>query len=122
MEITSWQIYWITRLDAISSVTSFIGALAAVFGCAGVIASFVENIDELKKPFSLLLGVGIFFGIIGLACPTSKQMAAIIVIPRLVNAVQGNKELMQLPDNLVGLANGWIDELKPKESKSRSGQ
>jgi len=45
--------------------------------------------------------------------PTTKQACAIYVIPRIVN----NKEVQELPEKVVDLANEWLEELKPKKKE-----
>jgi hypothetical protein len=41
--------------------------------------------------------------------PTTKQMAAIIVLPKIVN----NEVVQQIPDKILGLGLEWLNELKP---------
>jgi hypothetical protein len=49
--------------------------------------------------------------------PTTKQAAAIIVVPKLCDAVRGNTELVSLPNDLASLASSWINELRPENIK-----
>jgi len=54
----------------------------------------------------------IIIGFFGLFIPTTKQMAAIYIIPKIVN----NQEIVKLPKNLVALTNEWIkDAITEKE-------
>lgn len=41
--------------------------------------------------------------------PTSKEMAAIVVIPKIANS----QPLSDIAANVVDLANAWLEELKP---------
>ena len=43
--------------------------------------------------------------------PTTKEMCAIKIIPRVVN----NEKVQELPEKFVELANEWVEELKPKQ-------
>jgi len=53
--------------------------------------------------------------------PTTKQMAAIIIVPKICSAVESNEQLKQLPNNLFTLANEWMEELRPPK-KAEQGK
>ena len=43
--------------------------------------------------------------------PTEKDIATIIVIPKIVN----NEKVQQIPSKILDLATDWLDALKPKK-------
>ena len=45
--------------------------------------------------------------------PTTKEMAAIIVIPKVAN----NEKIQELGDGIYQLANDWLKEISPKKAK-----
>ncbi len=114
--MTGWQMYWLLMLDNISvgfwtaTVTFLICTIIKmVVNCAD--SEFYEHI---KLTFVMLAATG-FFWIFAMLTPTTKQMAAIIVVPQIVN----NEDVQKLPANLVELANEWV-ETKTKELKGES--
>ena len=123
--MTSWQLYWLTRMDGIINV----GIPFMIFGVIGTITAGIvyatakANDDKgVEKGSKLALKFAIpvlIFGIITqVFIPSVKELAAIILVPRLTQAVVANEELKKLPNNLLNLANEWIEELKPgKEEK-----
>lgn len=116
--ITPAQIYWITRLDSIHTALCPIFIICIVV----VILVFFINGVALERPapkkqwlpFAFIFGIALA---IDAFTPTTKEMAAIILIPRVVNGVAGNKALRELPANVLDLANAWLEDLKPKKEK-----
>jgi len=52
--------------------------------------------------------------------PSTKEMAFILVAPKLYDAVSKNKDLQEMPSKVVTLANEWLEELRPeKEEKTK---
>ena len=115
--VTESTIYWITRLDALKTLTLITGTL-----CIGVILigflAYCLNCkggNEKKVLYwcpIFILPLILFIGSVFI--PTTKEMCAIKAIPVVVN----NKQVQEMPNKVLELANEWIDELKPnKESK-----
>ena len=106
-----------------------VGIPFMIFGIIGTIIAGIayvtaKAIDDkgVEKGSKLALKFAIpvlIFGIITqVFIPSVKELAAIILVPRLTQAVVANEELKKLPNNLLNLANEWIEELKPgKEEK-----
>ncbi len=116
--ITSWDIYWITRLDSVhTSVALFIALLGcALFAFLGFGACDKGNFFYYKK--SLIATAFIFvMSIISITfIPSTKEACAIYLIPKIAN----NEQMQKLPDNAAKLLNvkmeEWInDTLKEKE-------
>jgi quinol-cytochrome oxidoreductase complex cytochrome b subunit len=116
--MTNWQMYCFTMMDAISGI--FIGV--------GIVAGFVcffftlewlikrECVDDdIFNPKLFWLWIVPFVLItMGSLIPNTKQMAAILIIPKIIN----NPSVQALPGKVEYLANAWLDELKPhKEEK-----
>ena len=120
MVITESAMYWITRLDYIHSFLLTFGGVGFVI--SQIVAAILVVVREdhyadaktyykrakqfvLLSIFFLLLIVG------GLFTPTTKECAAIKLVPIIVN----DESVQQLPEKVVELANNWIDELKPEK-------
>lgn len=112
--MTSWQIYWITRLELLK----FLFILPAIILAAGsliwVIATAAEE-DRFEKRAIRYAFVSFALFFIGGMIPGEQTAAAMLIIPRISKSIQENKQLQQLPNNVLELANDWINSLKPKE-------
>ena len=64
-------------------------------------------IIELASTFLLQLSLAFL--------PTAKEMAAIIVVPRIANS----ESIQQLGDGIVNLAQEWMKELAPKKGEAK---
>lgn len=123
--ITTWQMYWLTRLTDIQgyfcgiAATAGIGAFIVFVGCA-IASDCGDNFN--KRWFylpAILSVVALVSGATGSLIPSTKDMAAILIVPKLSQTIAANKEIQKLPDNLLSLANDWIEELKPKQEKTK---
>jgi hypothetical protein len=110
-----WFIYWFTRLD----VLYILGVVTLILSISSIVSLFflagADEIDFNKaytyiKRYSLLsLILGIFIVIF---VPTTKEAAAIYLIPKIAN----NEEVSKIPDNALKLLNKrleeWIDAIQ----------
>jgi hypothetical protein len=76
--------------------------------------------NEEKHPTYLrslysIVAVGSVFLLIGLFTPSTKEMVAIYMIPKIVN----NEQVQKLPDNAMKFLNGkfeeWINDMAGKK-------
>ena len=131
--MTSMQMYWITRLDGIVTLL----AVLASFLCVLSVIMFVNGRSErsavkewswdtdksiaarhefgrkLCKASLVTFPASILLYILLVMIPTTKQMAAILVIPRIANS----EKVQQVGNKLYDLAVQWMDELKPKKER-----
>lgn len=115
-----WQMYLLTRMDAISDAGNAISILSSIclilFFIFGGICVAEKDMEKTTYHGWLKVIMAIFLCSlpITLLCPTSKQMAAILVVPKIVN----NAKVQEVPDKLMTLATEWLEELRPnKETK-----
>lgn len=73
----------------------------------------LKTCGAIIKKVSLVF---LFFNL-GWLIPTTKEMVAILVVPKIAN----NEKIQQLPDNLLNLVNDWIKELEPKKDTAKNG-
>ena len=120
MEITSTTIYLITRLDSIGKLLTWASILAAllfilllVFFSAEKTQGDAKTAKTAVRTCRVFLIASVSLAVLNVLTPTTKEMAAIVVIPKVANseAVQG------LGNGLVDLARQWMAELSPAKAK-----
>ena len=99
--ITASEIYWILKLDAIQNAFITFAILTGFFGVAMVIFGGVNSIEDYdwrdkktkefavacKKRFFITVPIFALLTIATAMIPSTKQMAAIKVIPAIANSV-----------------------------------
>ena len=95
MELNSWTIYWITRFDSIHLISNpvcVIGLIAIIVGVFAHIAmtsSSDKDIQQcvpiIKKHLFWVVPTTLLFCAIEMFVPTTKEMAAIVIIPKVLN-------------------------------------
>ena len=128
--ITPTQMYWLVKLDDMRHVLSCIMWLPIVLAVVvGVMAfaTFMMTIDgdrETKKEavsdiarlailFVSMLLIVVALQVAVAFVPSTKQMAAIIVVPKIANS----EKVQTVGNQLYDLAVEWMNELKPKKGE-----
>lgn len=119
--ITPSLIYWITRLDAIIVAARAVAIPSFLLLALGLVGSFCATADEIGEPFSSLWKKIVRVSAIALVVsgavlvltPTKREMAAIIVVPRIANS----ETVAEIGDGVKTLAVEWLEELRPKNNK-----
>lgn len=117
--ITPTQMYWLTRLDVINATASAAWALLSVVifvmtmvGAALRDYSRNEKENATGKKFHKVAIRLVCPWLLSLAClvfvPTTKEAAAIIIIPTVANSEKAQK----VGNKLYDLAMGWMNELR----------
>ena len=128
------MIYWLTRLDEFGILLGIIFVCIVIVALMNVIGGFIAmdsaSDDQLyNHPFSLaeskhsikvrfgravkLALVALLVGVVNSFIPSTKQAAAIIVIPKIANS-EIVAEMGDTAKELVCLAKSWMIELKPQ--------
>ena len=127
--ITGWEIYWFTRLDPIRG-------LAGMTAVMGLIVFFLMFLlypafcdifahDDGRRKKSLAwaarsqiaaFSATVLCSFAHALTPTTREMAAIKVIPMIANS-ESMQKLGDVGDNMLDLANEWLRELRPKKDK-----
>lgn len=116
--ITPWTIYWMTRLGKISDYAEIITLLSVLTLVGSSVAYFCATASDddaavhaFAKTIKIALASMLMFGLIGVFTPSTKEMAAMIVIPRIANSeIVG--EVGGAAKEMVGLAKEWMAELR----------
>lgn len=135
MNITPWDVYWVTRLSNISGTLTIIAVLLFFISITLLILGFCwrstvrqyswdtdegvkQKIELGEKTHRVLCKIiaPITLGTILLAMlvPCSHEAAAIIIIPKIANS----EKVEKVGNTIYDLAVQWMDELKPKKLKN----
>lgn len=132
--ITSWQVYWITRLDGFIGLLIFFSIVSFIIVAVSCIVAMIkysesqdrdwcnshrENSNRLfllwKKVTLISLPIFIISTLLINLIPSTKELAAIYLIPKIVN----NEQVQKIPDNALKLLNGkleqWIKDMGEKK-------
>ena len=117
--MTGWEVYWLTRLDAIHEIAGVICGISIITIALGAFSCMMEHDiggDEspLYNHCLKALKVGVLSlmlsGGISLLVPTLKEVAAIYLIPPIVN----NEDVREIPEDAAKLLHNkleeWIDD------------
>lgn len=109
--ITTTEMYWLVTLDSIVHA-SFVFAVISVLASFGAIGYALEEGRFFWLP---LMTIGMFFLSAAAVTfvPTTKQAAAIMIVPKIVN----NEKVQMVGNQLYDLAVEWMEELRPKKEK-----
>jgi hypothetical protein len=123
--MTWFDVYLFTRLDSINFFFAFI-SLATLIGGGFVMLiaaiSWEGNNSQLgekivRQGWIWFISIFVIFGGISCLIPTTKEAAAIYLIPKLVN----NEQVQAIPENALKLLNlkfqAWIEEMEPAREK-----
>lgn len=113
MEISSWDIYWLLMLDNFHGAGfGFLGVFLALVSVGAFIAyldpDFVNVKSALKKVYITCFSMVIVLIVSQLFLPTTKQMAAIIVAPPIIN----NEKVQEIPSDLMEILGLSFDKVK----------
>ena len=120
--ITPSTIYWLTRCDAIKDLAAGLLQISLLLGTIGLIGFAASEMSggEMANPF----GRRFYKTVIAVLSatllaitflPTTKEMAAIIVVPRIANS----ESVQQLGAGIVSLAQDWMRDLAPKKEGAK---
>ena len=136
--MTALQLYLFIKLDAIILLAQTFMTPCFVIGIIALIVWLVlwvvpyggedtkpEDVKKLKiqcenirRPVSKILMwtfiVWLPLRLIASLLPSTKEMAIIYVVPKIIN----NEMIAQIPDKLLKLSSEWIDELRPQNVKN----
>ena len=116
--ITEAELYWMTRLDNIRTFFLICSCLSGIIFICSLPVYVVNLLDDYedicktsRKLISTALAVLIILGIGLILTPTTKEMAAIKVIPMIVNSdttLKIKDGLNESTSNLIDLTNSYI--------------
>ena len=115
MEITTMQMYWLVMLDNLIGCLVAIVILCGLYFILGVPALGALGKEEMFLSIAKKISVVMAASILVIAfTPSTKQMAAILIVPRLVNS----EKVQTIGNKVYDLAVEWMEELKPNKKES----
>lgn len=113
--------YWLVILDNFGCLFGTLITLAigwVVMNGFRCISAVIESDPPPPHAWSHIFRGLVFIGVVGVIAtfvPSTKQMAAVIVVPKIVN----NEAVQSVGNELYTLATEWMQELRPKKQKSK---
>lgn len=121
MEISWLQIYFITRLDGIKLFLTIGSAallsLSLLFSWAYLDGSKFPKWSDLKI-FGYGIIASILLVVVNVLTPTTKEAAAILVIPKVMQS----SEVKKTCGEIYNLALDWVEYLKPPKENGGNKQ
>ena len=126
--MTTSAMYWLTRTDHIRTLLLVIPTAGLLLAALGMLLVFFilgqkykdpNIVDDqcicacAKWPVLIYLALSIPAIFIRPFVPTQVEMAAIMVVPRIVNS----ETAKELGEGVAELARQWVEELKPHRSE-----
>lgn len=123
MTITPFEMYWITRASAIGMFFTIVAlATAGLFVLSWYIYEeerkwgYDDDWERFFKKSRKVLILGLILSTIGaIFTPRTKDFAAIIVIPAIVNSEVAQENVPKAMNGIFKLAEAWMEELKPEK-------
>lgn len=122
MTITPATMYWLTRLNGITTlfaVITFIGVFALLFLIVGYYATMAGTSTNDENDHKTISGVLKWFvpiwvvALLGLLfVPNTKQMAMIYVVPALTESQVIKQDIPELYDLSVNALKDWLKQTK----------
>ena len=96
--ITAWDVYWVTRLDSIGAICTLLACIFFIGGAAACFFGTMEDEEEWVKKGKKFMLSGIIPCLLAVFVPSSKEYAAIYLIPKMANS-NSAKHLSDATDN-----------------------
>lgn len=118
MEISPWLVYWLMQLDSICDFVKCIAILGSILLAVLITLRIVfkayaewdresETFYTVTTPLCKFSSIVIpIFVLINLFIPNTKTVAAMILIPPIVN----NEQVQQIPDDILTFVRSVIKE------------
>lgn len=121
MEITAFEMYWITRASAINTMFVILTIVFAIVSVSAipVICESRHSGEEqeriFKDTYSILLPLLAFSLLGAVFMPRTRDVAAIVAIPAIVNSNIAQEKVPEALNGIFNLAEAWMEELKPEK-------
>ena len=128
------EIYWITRLNAISGWLITVSIISGIVIIFSTIFYFVFR-DEYEqyghdndknwmsfscKTFKVSTPIFVLLSILTILVPTTNEAMLIYGVGTTIDYVKQNNTLQQIPDKCINALDAWVDSLTKKESKNEN--
>lgn len=111
--ITTMQMYWLVTLDSIVIVSVACIAVGLLASVASIGVALDTDDHWWLPKFTIALTV--LSSLTATFVPSTKQAAAIIIVPKIVN----NEKVQMVGNQLYDLAVEWARELRPPKKEQK---
>lgn len=114
--ITPCQMYWLVTLDSIIAMSVTLAIILAL--TTSLIVCVALDCGKGLWGAALTAFMAIACALVATFTPSTKQMAAIIFVPRIANS----EKVQTAGNKLYDLAVEWMDELKPRKDGAKEAK
>lgn len=114
------EIYWITRLDAISTLFGVVTFFSFLFLFILLTLALFDDLLFNKKYIKCIKMLAISFVIGFLGCafiPTTNDMMLMYGLGTIKEYVDDNEKAKELPDKAIDALNKYLDEINDSKEK-----
>jgi uncharacterized membrane protein len=117
------ELYLLTILDGLNDFLVVLAILGGILGGVGLFAyimyRFIEREEHptLKKWGVTLVCIAFTCGFANVFVPTTKQAMMIYGVGTVVDYVQTNEDIKQLPDKCIQALDMWVDNCIEEQQK-----
>jgi hypothetical protein len=111
----------VKSLFEITSILSFLYSFATLMVSLVLSTSSYDVLDKdalkarIKTLKTILIFIlAVFSFLMNSFLPSTKEMATIIIVPKIYNSISNNEELKKIPSQVIDLANSWLVNLNQK--------
>jgi len=105
--MNAWTIYWILKLDDIQLLFAILGSCGVAIVVFLLMPILMEsNWERWRKDWMTAIIIFSFIILLAVLMPSTKQLATIIVAPKIIN----NEQIQQMPEKLLELGNKQVDK------------
>lgn len=124
MEITPFTVYLISRLTPLYEFVTALCVMSVTALAVGSVTFLVVTADRdleaetqraILRWLRRIVSAAVVFGALMVAIPSTKDAAAMVVLPRIANS----QSVRELGDAVVELAKAWCEELRPKKDADK---
>lgn len=114
MTITPWTMYWLVKLDSLNGFFFTVAWMAVTAASIGIAVTAYEwdmhenTCPTVRRWVKRLAFLSLFSGFASAVLPTTKQMAAIVVIPAITNSELVSETVPREAGELYTLAKEWL--------------
>lgn len=114
------ELYWITRLDAISGVISAIAVIswiATIILAIAVISTEREDKEYPRyfKNSKIVFVCACIFTVIAVLTPTTNEALVIYGVGGTIDYVKSNDKAKKLPDKVINALDHYLDNINNEE-------
>lgn len=107
--MTTTQMYWLVTMDSIVHASAIIAIALGFMAFLTIPMALEDDLPKWTPPAIALVAVA--FTLVAAFVPTTRQMAAIVMVPKIAN----NEKVQAAGNKLYDLAVEWMDELRPRK-------